>query len=37
MSTFVDRQSTEHVQRRLIRRLERMGLKVVVEPVAQAA
>jgi hypothetical protein len=34
---YFDRQSTEHLQRRLIRRLERMGLKVVVEPVAQAA
>ena len=34
---YFDRQSTEHLQRRLIRRLERLGLKVVVEPVAQAA
>ena len=34
---YFDRQSTEHLQRRLIRRLERMGLRVVVEPVAQAA
>jgi hypothetical protein len=34
---YFDRQSTEHLQRRLIRRLERLGLKVVVKPVAQAA
>jgi hypothetical protein len=34
---YFDRQSTEHLQRRLIRRLERLGLKVVVEPVAEAA
>jgi transposase len=34
---YFDRQSTEHLQRRLIRRLERMGLKVVVEPLAEAA
>jgi transposase len=34
---YFDRQSTEHLQRRLIRRLERMGLKVTVEPMAQAA
>jgi hypothetical protein len=32
-----DQQTTEHLQQRLIRRLKRMGLKVVVEPVAQAA
>jgi hypothetical protein len=34
---YFDRQSREHLQLRLIRRLERMGLKVVVESVAQAA
>jgi transposase len=34
---YFDRQSTEHLQRRLIRRLERLGLKVVVEAVAEAA
>jgi hypothetical protein len=34
---YFDRQSMEHLQRRLIRRLERMGLKVVVEPMAEAA
>jgi hypothetical protein len=34
---YFDRQSTEHLQRRLIRRLERLGLKVVVEPLAEAA
>jgi transposase len=34
---YFDRQSTEHLQRRLIRRLERLGLKVVVEPMAHAA
>ncbi len=33
---YFDRQSTEHLQRRLIWRLERMGLKVVVE-LAEAA
>jgi hypothetical protein len=32
-----DRQSTERLQRQLIRRLERLGLKVVVEPMAEAA
>jgi transposase len=34
---YFDRQSTQHLQRRLIRRLERLGLKVVVEPMAHAA
>jgi hypothetical protein len=34
---YFDRQSTERLQRQLIRRLERMGLKVIVEPVAEAA
>jgi transposase len=34
---YFDRQSTQHLQQRLIRRLERLGLKVVVEPMAQAA
>jgi transposase len=34
---YFDRQSTQHLQRRLIRRLERLGLKVVVEPLAEAA
>jgi transposase len=34
---YFDRQHTEHLQRRLIRRLERLGLKVVVEPLAEAA
>ena len=34
---YFDRQSTEHLQRRLIRRLERLGLKVMVEPLAEAA
>lgn len=34
---YFERQSTEHLQRRLIRRLERLGLKGVVEPMAQAA
>jgi transposase len=34
---YFDRQSTEHLQRRLIRRLERLGLKVMVEAVAEAA
>ena len=29
---YFDRQSTEHLRRRLIRRLVRLGLKVVVEP-----
>ena len=33
---YFDRQSTEHLQRRLIRRLERLGLKVAVEPLAEA-
>jgi hypothetical protein len=27
---YFDRRSTEHLRRRLIRRLERLGLKVVV-------
>jgi transposase len=34
---YFDRRSTEHLQRRLIRRLERLGLKVVVEPLEEAA
>jgi transposase len=34
---YFDRQHTEHLQRHLIRRLERLGLKVVVESVAEAA
>ncbi|MDT5271369.1 MAG: hypothetical protein QOH49_3555 [Acidobacteriota bacterium] len=34
---YFDRQSTERLRRRLIRRLERLGLKVVVEPMAEAA
>lgn len=34
---YFDRQSTEHLRRRLIRRLERLGLKVMVEPIAEAA
>jgi hypothetical protein len=34
---YLDRQSPEHLQRRLIRRLERLGLKVVVGPMVQAA
>lgn len=34
---YFDRQTTEHLQRRLIRRPERLGLKVVVEPLAEAA
>jgi transposase len=34
---YFDRQSTERLQRQLIRRLERLGLKVVVEPMAEAA
>lgn len=34
---YFDRQSMQHLQRRLIRRLERMGLKVTVEPMSQAA
>jgi hypothetical protein len=34
---YFDRQSTERLQQRLIRRLERLGLKVAVEPVAEAA
>jgi transposase len=34
---YFDRQSTERLQRRLIRRLERMRPKVVAEPMAEAA
>lgn len=34
---YFDRQSTERLQRQLIRRLERLGLKAVVEPMAEAA
>jgi transposase len=35
--SYFDRRSTERLQRQLIRRLERLGLKVVVEPMAEAA
>lgn len=34
---FFDRQHTEGIQRHPIRRLERLGLKVTVEPLAEAA
>jgi transposase len=34
---YFDRQHTERIQRNLIRRLERLGLKVTVEPLAEAA
>ncbi|MFL6282440.1 MAG: transposase [Pyrinomonadaceae bacterium] len=34
---YFDRQHTEGIQRHLIRRLERLGLKVTVEPLAEAA
>ena len=34
---YFDRQSTQRLQRQLIRRLERLGLKMVVEPMAEAA
>jgi len=34
---YFDRQSTERLQRQLIRRLGRPRLKVVVEPMAEAA
>ena len=34
---YFDRQQTKQLQRRLIRRLEQLGLKVVVEPLAEAA
>lgn len=34
---YFDRQHTEGIQRRLIRRLERLGLKVTVELLAEAA
>jgi transposase len=37
LGDYFDRRSTERLRRRLIRRLERLGLKVVVEPVVQAA
>ncbi len=34
---YFDRQNTEYLQRRLIRRPERLGSKLMVEPVAEAA
>ena len=34
---YFDQQHTEGIQRHLIRRLERLGLKVTVEPLAEAA
>lgn len=34
---YFDRQHTERIQRNLIRRLERLGLKVTVEPLEVAA
>jgi transposase len=34
---YFDQQHTERIQRHLIRRLERLGLKVTVEPLAEAA
>jgi hypothetical protein len=34
---YFDRQHRERIQRNLIRRLEWLGLKVTVEPLAEAA
>lgn len=34
---YFDRQNTEKLQRHLIRKLEKLGLKVTVEPMQEAA